>query len=74
MNFGPSGVGNKNAASTERHWPTALSMPRETARWDCEPVFPDCQEMIRGMLESVNARGQYIVSTHLEDRGEGELI
>ena len=38
--------------------PIVLSMPSETARWDCEPVFAACQLIINGMLESGGPAGQ----------------
>lgn len=60
---GPSLVGNRKAARTERHWPALLyqareceqrahkfspivfSMPKDTARCDCEPVLELCQAL-----------------------------
>jgi hypothetical protein len=36
--FGPSFEGKMNEARIEKHCPKLLSIPKATARWDCEPV------------------------------------
>lgn len=44
--LGASSSGKLKEAKMERHWPTVLSMPKDTARWLCEPVLFDCQDII----------------------------